>query len=125
MTTKKSSNSMITVKQAAEILNLSRVRILGMFKQGKLEGTKGNIAGTTIPQILLSETSVRNYVPSRSSGTRAMVVKLPAEKLSLLEDFCLENGFELKKKNTKNYSSAIELDAEEIDELDEEEIEAA
>lgn len=93
----------MTVKQAAYELGLSRVRILGLVKQGKLVGTKSKIAGTDIPQVLIDAASVRSYVPSRSySGERAMIVSLPAEDLAELLKIAEENGWTVRAKNNHN-----------------------
>jgi hypothetical protein len=105
----------MTTKQAATFLNLSRVRVLGLAKQGKLVATKGVIAGTTIPQVLFDAESVKSYVPSRSGGMRAMIVKLPAEQLAELERYCSEQGWTIRAKNVKNVDDVEELN-EELDE---------
>lgn len=62
------NEDIMTVKQAATYLGLSNVRILGLFKEGKLSGTKGFIEGTNIVQVQLSAASVRSYT---KSGSRA------------------------------------------------------
>jgi hypothetical protein len=118
-TTKSTSETMST-KQAATYLNLSRVRVLGLGKQGRLVSHKGKIAGTEIPQVLFDAESVRNYVPSRSGGTRAMIVKLPADAMGELEQICQDRGWTLKIKNAK-HADAVDAnwDADVEDEDDE------
>jgi hypothetical protein len=113
-----------TTKQTAEILNLSRVRCLGLAKAGKLVATKSNIPGTDIPHVMFDADSVDNYVPSRSNTMRAMIVKLPSDKLDMLETFCRDNGFELKVKNAKHETYGL-YTGEEDNEEDFEEVEAA
>lgn len=93
----------MTVKQTANELGLSRVRVLGLVKSGKLVGKKSNIPGTDIPQVLIDTDSVRNYVPSRSySGQRSMIVSLPADELDELMKIAEENGWTIRAKNVHN-----------------------
>lgn len=90
----------MTVKQTANELGLSRVRVLGLVKSGKLVGRKSTIPGTDIPQVLIDTDSVRNYVPSRSyGGQRSMVVSLPADELDELMKIAEENGWTVRAKN--------------------------
>lgn len=63
------NENIMTVKQAATYLNLSNVRILGLFKEGKLKGTKTTIAGTNIQQVQLDAASVRSYTKGSRSST--------------------------------------------------------
>jgi len=113
----------VTVKAATEQLGLSRVRVLGLYKQGKLVGTKSTTDGTSIPQVLLDRKSVESYTPSRSTGQRSMIVKLPSEDLDKIEAICQEHGWTLKSKN--NGSSKRVVEVEEIEEEEVEQIETA
>jgi hypothetical protein len=114
------ANTTMTTKQAAESLGLSRVRCLGLAKQGKLVASHGKIPGTEITQVLFDRASVESYVPTRSSTNRAMVVKLPTTDVAKLTQFCESNGWTLKLKNAKHPEGIVidmndEMDAEDAE----------
>lgn len=95
--------STITVREAAERLNLSRVRILGLVKNNTLRGEKVFVQGTNIPIVLIDEDSLKNYSATRKfSGERSMIVNLPADELDELRKICEENGWNLRDKNNHN-----------------------
>lgn len=113
-TDKTSSGDTMSVKDAAKVLDLSRVRVLGLYKTGQLTGTKGKVEGTDIPQVRLDRASVENYqaTPRTRNGLRAMVVKLDASDMAELEKICAAHGWTLRAKNAKRE------DADEIDETE-------
>lgn len=94
---------LLTVKETAERLNLSRVRVLGLVKNGTLSGTKQYVQGTNIPLVLIEEDSLNNYSATRKFiGERSMIVNLPSDELDELRKICEENGWNLRDKNNHN-----------------------
>lgn len=97
------SSSTVTVREASEMLNLSRVRILGLVKQGVLKGEKEFVSGTNIPIVRIEKSSLSNYNATRKfTGERSMIVNLPADELDELRKICEENGWLVRDKNNHN-----------------------